>query len=55
MKIVEAAEARERLDTKTCIALMREALMSLEKGGASQPPRSKIGRASCRERVLSHV
>lgn len=40
MKIVEAAEARERLDTKTCIALMQEALMSLEKGGASQPPRS---------------
>ena len=40
MKIVEAAEARERLDTKTCIALMQEALMSLEKGGTSQPPRS---------------
>ncbi len=40
MKIVEAAEARERLDTVTCIQLMREAFMALEDGRAMQPMRS---------------
>lgn len=40
MKIVEAAEARERLDMKTCIGLMREAFIALEDGTAMQPLRS---------------
>ncbi len=40
MKIVEAKEARERLDTNTCLKLMREAFVSLENGTAMQPLRS---------------
>lgn len=40
MKIVEAAEARQRLDTATCVGLMREALASLERGDAMQPLRT---------------
>ncbi len=40
MKIIEAEEARERLDTHTCIGLMREAFRLLESGEAMQPPRS---------------
>ena len=40
MKIVEAKEARERLDTDTCLRLMREAFVSLENGTAMQPLRS---------------
>lgn len=40
MKIVEAAEARERLDMETCIGLMREAFIALENGTAMQPLRS---------------
>lgn len=40
MKIIERNEVFERLDMKTCIGLMREALMALEEGKAMQPPRS---------------
>ena len=40
MKIIEAAEARERLDMPTCVKLMREAFTMLEDGTASQPMRS---------------
>jgi ornithine cyclodeaminase/alanine dehydrogenase-like protein (mu-crystallin family) len=40
MRIVEAAEARERLTMDVCIPLMREALVALESGQATQPPRS---------------
>lgn len=40
MKIIEAAEARERLDMKTCIELMRKAFIALEDGTAMQPLRS---------------
>ncbi len=40
MRIVEAAEVRQRLDTATCISLMRQALMALERGEAAQPPRT---------------
>lgn len=40
MKIIEAAEAREKLDTATCIGLMREAFIALESGTAMQPLRS---------------
>lgn len=40
MKIVEAAEARRRLDTATCIRLMREALTALDRGEALQPIRT---------------
>ena len=32
MKIIEAQEARERLDMATCIGLMREAFTALENG-----------------------
>ncbi len=39
MKIVEAAEARERLDMPTCIDLMRQAFVALENGTAMQPLR----------------
>ena len=40
MKIIEAQEARERLDMATCIGLMREAFTALENGTAMQPLRS---------------
>ena len=40
MKIVEAKEVFERLDMKTCIGLMREALKGLASGSAYQPLRS---------------
>lgn len=40
MRIIEAAEARERLTMEVCIPLMREALALLEKGTATQPARS---------------
>jgi ornithine cyclodeaminase len=40
MKIVEAKEAREKLDMATCINLMREAFTALEDGTAMQPMRS---------------
>ena len=40
MKIVEAKEVFERLDMKTCIGLMREALKGLAEGTAFQPLRS---------------
>ena len=40
MKIIEAAEARERLDMLTCVKLMREAFTMLEDGTVSQPMRS---------------
>lgn len=40
MKIVERDEVFQRLDMKTCIGLMREALMALETGKAMQPMRS---------------
>lgn len=40
MRIVEAAEARERLTMEVCIPLMREALSKLEDGTALQPARS---------------
>lgn len=40
MKIIEAAQAREKLDMKTCIGLMREAFVALEDGTAMQPLRS---------------
>ena len=39
MKIIEAQEARERLDMATCIGLMREAFTALENGTAMQPLR----------------
>ncbi len=42
MKIVEAAEARERLTPEVCISLMREAFIALEKGQADQPMRSIV-------------
>lgn len=40
MKIIEAAEAREKLDMNTCIGLMRQAFTALEDGTAMQPLRS---------------
>ena len=40
MKIVEAKEVFERLDMRTCIGLMREALKGLAEGTAFQPLRS---------------
>ena len=40
MRLVEAAEARERLTMDVCVPLMREALVALESGEASQAPRS---------------
>lgn len=40
MIVVEAKEARERLDMATCIRLMREGLSALENGSAMQPLRS---------------
>ena len=40
MKIVEAKEVFERLDAQTCIGLMREALIALEMGTASQSIRA---------------
>lgn len=40
MKIVEAQEARERLTAKAAIPLMKEALILLEEGKASQPLRT---------------
>ena len=42
MKIVETAEARERLTPEVCIPLMREAFIALEKGQADQPMRSIV-------------
>ena len=43
MRIVEAAEARERLTMEATIPLMREALTLLEDGTATQPPRLICG------------
>jgi ornithine cyclodeaminase len=40
MKIVERDEVFQKLDMKTCIGLMRTALMDLEEGKALQPVRS---------------
>ena len=40
MKIIEAQEARKRLDMGRCIGLMREAFTALENGTAMQPLRS---------------
>ena len=40
MIVVEAKEAREKLDMATCIRLMREGLSALEDGNAMQPLRS---------------
>lgn len=40
MRIVEEMEARERLTMDVCVPLMREALMSLEKGEVEQPART---------------
>lgn len=40
MKIIEAKEVFERLDMKTCIGLMRDALRDLADGKAFQPLRS---------------
>ena len=40
MIVVEAKEAREKLDMATCIGLMREGLSALENGSAMQPLRS---------------
>ena len=37
MKIVESAEVYERLTTDKCLDLMREALVLLEEGKATQP------------------
>lgn len=42
MRIVEAAEARERLTPQVCIDLMKEAFISLEGGRADQPLRSIV-------------
>lgn len=42
MRIVEAAEARERLTPRVCIDLMKKALVSLESGDANQPMRSIV-------------
>ena len=40
MIVVEAKQAREKLDMATCIRLMREGLSALEDGSAMQPLRS---------------
>jgi ornithine cyclodeaminase len=40
MKIIEREEVFQKLDMKTCISLMREALIALEEGKAFQPVRS---------------
>lgn len=42
MRIVEEAEARERLTMPVCIELMREAFCALESGKADQPMRSIV-------------
>ena len=42
MRIVEAAEARERLTPQVCIDLMKEAFIALESGRADQPLRSIV-------------
>lgn len=42
MRIVEAAEARERLTPGVCIELMKEAFIALETGRADQPLRSIV-------------
>lgn len=42
MRIVEAAEVRQKLTPEVCIPLMRQALVALESGAANQPLRSVI-------------
>ncbi len=42
MRIVEAAEVRQKLTPGVCIPLMRQALVALESGAANQPLRSVI-------------